>query len=225
MIRRSVIFVLLLSASIFIAPTISLANQNNSILDAAGRSKASMEMIPEWDRVFKNYKKILSTPSYGRTAKWDEFVEKLQNDDPVRQILKVNLWFNGYPYKQDNWTYGKDDHWATPSEFLQHGGDCEDFVIIKYLTLRRLGFSAEDMKLTMVYDVFSGTDHALLIVNYDEQTYVLDNRDNMTIEDHYSERYTPHYAFNENELWTYDNLMIVHKARKNNGDLILPGNR
>ena len=91
--------------------------------------------------------------------------------------------------------------------------------------MRLLGFPADSMKIAMVYDVFSGTDHALLLVKHEGDNFVLDNRENLTIPAHYTKRYKPHYVFNETQFWTYDSPAIVRKARKDESTEVLTGNQ
>src|SRR5690606_13640276 len=95
---------------------------------------------------------------------WQRFLDRQSYETPMRQLLAVNNYMNRYPYKQDDWLYGQSDYWANVQEFLEQSGDCEDFAIAKYFSLRQLGFPAEDMQILMVYDVYSGTDHAVLRV-------------------------------------------------------------
>lgn len=221
---RSVYLIgLLLALFLLSAPLAHAASDD--ILNAKGKRIAPIETLPQWQRVIEDYAFTSAFNPSRKVAAWKRFLDSVQDEPPVRQILKVNLWFNGFPYKQDNWVYGKEDYWASPSEFLENGGDCEDFVIIKYITLRLLGFSADDMKIAMVYDVYSGTDHSLLIVNYDDEQFVLDNRESLTVPAHYNERYKPHYVFNEENLWTYDSPLIARTARDDNAGDVLPGNR
>ena len=52
----------------------------------------------------------------------------------------MNRFFNNIRFRSDQKTWGKEDYWALPREFLNRGiGDCEDYAIAKYITLRRLG--------------------------------------------------------------------------------------
>jgi predicted transglutaminase-like cysteine proteinase len=45
----------------------------------------------------------------------------------------------------------QEDYWSTPREFLISGrGDCEDYAIIKYFTLIKLGFDERKLFLTSV---------------------------------------------------------------------------
>lgn len=221
---RSVYLIgLLLALFLLSAPLAHAASDD--ILNAKGKRIAPIETLPQWQRVIEDYAFTSAFNPSRKVAAWKRFLDSVQDEPPVRQILKVNLWFNGFPYKQDNWVYGKEDYWASPSEFLENGGDCEDFVIIKYITLRLLGFSADDMKIAMVYDVFSGTDHSLLIVDHGGEKYVLDNRENMTVASHYTKRYKPHYVFNETGLWTYDSPTIARRKAPDDAITVLPGNR
>lgn len=225
MFRRSVYFMGSIMLLLFLMTATLHAAPTDNILEAKGKQSAPLDTLPQWQRLIEDYAFERSMPPSGKFKAWNQFIDGLKNDSPTRQILKVNLWFNGFPYKQDNWIYGEDDHWASPSEFLQNGGDCEDYAIIKYMTLRRLGFAVETMKVAMVYDVFSGTDHAFLVVYHGGESFVLDNRDNMTVPAHYAKRYKPHFAFNEKNLWTYDSPLIVRNQRPDNSNDVMPGNR
>lgn len=72
----------------------------------------------------------------------------------------------------------KEEHWATPKEFLITGyGDCEDYAIIKYFTLVKLGFEKERLFLTGVKDKYSGGYHMVLsyFQDKDKSPLILDN--------------------------------------------------
>lgn len=157
-------------------------------------------------------------------AEWQKFLASHQDQLPLKKLVAVNDWINQFPYKEDRWLYQTSDHWAGPRQFLERSGDCEDFVIAKYFSLKELGFKAADMRVLMVYDVFSGTDHALLRVKLDDRIYFLDNRKTIMNEAAFEERYRPHYAFNEADVWTYDRPLMARSMR---GDdtRIMPGNR
>jgi len=195
------------------------------IFEAEGKLSAPMAALKQWQIMMQNFSIDMSKNPSPNAKTWAAFMRSIENNTPEQQILKVNLWFNAFPYKRDDYVYGKSDHWASPTEFLEYGGDCEDYTIIKYMTLRLLGFPADTMKIAMVYDIYSGTDHALLLINYNNEDYVLDNRENRTTPAYYTERYKPHYIFNEAKFWTYDSPMIVRKARKNQDADVMTGNR
>ncbi len=62
---------------------------------------------------------------------------------PFDQIQAVNQFLNQWQYKTDEQNYGQRDYWAAPLEFLRRSGDCEDYAIVKYVSLRQLGFAAD----------------------------------------------------------------------------------
>ncbi|MFZ6820455.1 transglutaminase-like cysteine peptidase [Undibacterium sp. Ji22W] len=67
------------------------------------------------------------------------------------KLQKVNLFFNRkIIYTDDIEAWGQSDYWATPLESLaKKKGDCEDFVIAKYFSLRNLNIP--DAQLRLVY--------------------------------------------------------------------------
>ena len=73
--------------------------------------------------------------------------------------------------------FGIADRWASPSETLQAGGgDCEDYAILKFLILREAGFADSELKLLIVRQPGSRTDHAVLAARIEGEWLVLDNR-------------------------------------------------
>ncbi len=72
----------------------------------------------------------------------------------------------------------QEDYWASPKEFLIAGyGDCEDYVIIKYFTLIKLGFDKDKLFLTTVHEKFIGGYHMVLsyFKTKGESPLILDN--------------------------------------------------
>ena len=217
-----ILFVALFSIFLTIGSQIVRAT-NDNILPPAASYNDSIDNLPKWERIIEFYNMAnLSNPS-PEYREWWNFIRSIKNDTPVDQITKTNKWLNKFTYKQDNWIYNRADHWATPSEFLKNGGDCEDFAIIKYMTLRRLGFRTDQMKIAMVYDIYSGTDHSYLVVTFGNRTFVLDSREQSTNPQLFKKRYQAHYAFNEKGIWRYKSPRIVLKSRQNKE--VLPSNR
>ncbi|MEI9890887.1 MAG: transglutaminase-like cysteine peptidase [Caulobacteraceae bacterium] len=109
-------------------------------------------------------------------AEWTAFLESLQGRPRHEQMAAVDRWVNARPYVEDIANWGVADYWETPGEFLAHGGDCEDYAITKYFSLTRLGFAADDLRLTIVNDSVMGAFHAVLAVRLDGETWLLDNQ-------------------------------------------------
>ena len=73
--------------------------------------------------------------------RWRAWIKDVARTDQVALLFEVNAYINKImPYRTDDVVYGRSDYWATPSEFLTNTGDCEDYSIIKYVSLLELGF-------------------------------------------------------------------------------------
>lgn len=217
--------ILLLSLTILICTLTPSFAQSNSVLDNQPVQTYPVTKLPRWEAILSSHLSETYNSQNPNVKTWNDFITTLQGQPKLRQLLKVNMWFEQFTYKQDNWVYKQDDYWATPTEFLTKGGDCEDYAIIKYMTLRQLGFPASAMKIAMVYDVYSGTDHAFLTVNHEGAEFVLDNREKVVVARYMKNRYKPHFAFNEENVWIYDSPVMVQNMRKDTNGEILPGNR
>ena len=69
----------------------------------------------------------------------------------LEKLEKVNRFFNQVNFVSDAIHWQKKDYWATPIEFLaSDGGDCEDFALAKYFTLKMLGVPEKKLNLTYV---------------------------------------------------------------------------
>ncbi|MDR0578916.1 MAG: transglutaminase-like cysteine peptidase [Candidatus Accumulibacter sp.] len=96
------------------------------------------------------------------TARFDASRVPLLNDwlaavasaAPLREeakLARINNFINDrIAFEEDIVVWGQTDYWATPLETIGQGrGDCEDFAIIKYVSLRMAGMSTS--KLRLVY--------------------------------------------------------------------------
>ncbi len=122
-------------------------------------------------------------------AKYDKFaknrfvalnnlLEKLKNEPTSKKLEKVNEFFNSVKYGTDKDVFGTSDYWANPFEFLaKDKGDCEDYVIAKFLALEYLGISSSKMYLSYVR--LKGSSEAHMVLSYYEtpnsEPLILDN--------------------------------------------------
>lgn len=94
------------------------------------------------------------------------------------QLIRINLYLNRLLPQYDDVIKNRLDNWATPKEFLTIGyGDCEDYVIIKYYSLIKLGFDENKLFLTIVKENFRGGNHMVLTYfeSKNQAPLVLDN--------------------------------------------------
>ena len=102
-------------------------------------------------------------------------------------------------YQIDLATYGVDDYWATPEETAARGvGDCEDFVIVKFGMLLALGIPADSMRVLVVKDLVRNIGHALLSVEIQSETYILDSNTDAVTPEAETAGFQPLYSIGAN---------------------------
>ena len=118
------------------------------------------------------------------------------------QIYRVHRYVNRFRYLEDQDVWGVPDYWAVPEQLFGRGGDCEDYALTEYISLRALGFPASRLRLVLVHDEFKDVDHAVLMVASEKGTVVLDNNHVRVMSwAAMQERYRPYYALNEKGVW------------------------
>lgn len=134
---------------------------------------------------------------------WRRFIVKMRGKSQLEQLEKVNLYANKWRYIEDRKLWQKSDYWASPLEFISHSGDCEDYSIFKYITLKHLGFTEDQLRMVVVRDTVRNIAHAVLSVRVADKTYIMDNLFNRVLEDKQMLQYKPYYSVNANARWTY----------------------
>ena len=122
--------------------------------------------------------KINNKISTNRVMDYLETVEGFKDLPKEKQLIRVNSYLNQLLPQYDSQEDTTVDYWKTPKEFLISGfGDCEDYAIIKYYTLVKLGFDENRLYLTVVKDKFSQNLH--MVLSYfnpsDNSVLILDN--------------------------------------------------
>ena len=138
-----------------------------------------------------------------RSTTWKELKSRAQGKPFKAMLDVVNHFWNTWPYRADKEVWGKDDFWATPAEFLSRSGDCEDYCIAKYFTLRELGIPADDMRIVIVRETIRGIAHAVLAVYEGQQVYILDNLNDHVRPMRRVRNYQPVFSVNENGRWMH----------------------
>jgi len=139
-----------------------------------------------------------------RIRLWQDMIQSSSDLDDLQKLEKTNAFFNKVKFVSDLDHWGKEDYWATPVQMLaSNGGDCEDFSIAKYFTLREMGIPADRMRLTYVKALDLNQAHMVLTYYSapDSDPLVLDN---LVTDIRTSSSRTdllPVYSFNGNGLW------------------------
>jgi predicted transglutaminase-like cysteine proteinase len=147
-----------------------------------------------------------------RVVDWEALINSNKNVDSLEKLQVVNAFFNKMNFVKDIDHWGTEDYWATPLQMLtSNGGDCEDYSIAKYFTLRKMGVPAERMRLTYVKAVKLNQAH--MVLTYypapDEEPLVLDNLVDGIQTASKRKDLLPVYSFNGTDLWL---------AKKRGGD-------
>jgi predicted transglutaminase-like cysteine proteinase len=124
------------------------------------------------DNLFTLPQEILSMAEsqYGESARlrllaWQTLIRESTGLAEETKLERVNTFFNQLQFIDDIVHWKKSDYWATPIEFLSTGGgDCEDFSLAKYFTLKALGIA--EKKFHMTYVRALNPNQAHMVVTY-----------------------------------------------------------
>jgi predicted transglutaminase-like cysteine proteinase len=140
-----------------------------------------------------------------RLVAWENLIRQDNSSSDSAKLKKTNQFFNErIQFVDDIDLWGKKDYWATPIEFLcRRAGDCEDFAIAKYFTLKAMGMP--DKKLNIQYVKALRYNIAHMVLTYfsspGAEPLVLDNL--VDTIDPASKRtdLLPVFSFNGTSLW------------------------
>lgn len=97
----------------------------------------------------------------------------------VTDLRLVQTKVNMFPYLSDATRWALPDFWE---EINESGGDCEDYAVAKMQRLKAMGLPASAMRFATAFVEPSAAGdkrdryHGVLLVDLNDQTYVLDNR-------------------------------------------------
>ncbi|WP_202927718.1 transglutaminase-like cysteine peptidase [Undibacterium crateris] len=143
-----------------------------------------------------------------RATAGKDFSKSLQQASDVQPAMtilrRVNDFYNRVPYFTDQEHWNQADYWATPVEFVgSAGGDCEDYAIAKYMTLKELGVPADKMRITYVRATQIGETHMVLAYypTLNADPWILDNLVDEVQPASQRSDLIPVYSFNDDDLW------------------------
>ncbi len=142
---------------------------------------------------------------------WQQLIAYAEGLEIPEQLALVNDFFNRRVQFTDDLTlWQQPDYWATPLETLGRGaGDCEDFSIAKYTTLKLLGVAPDRMRLIYVKARTGGPSSKLfqahMVLGYyptpTAEPLVLDNLINEIRPASRRSDLSPVFSFNGEGLW------------------------
>ena len=190
-----------------------------------GRASGKLD---KWERVKDYIQKRLAElnsrkKELGRFPLW----QKLQKEvaalkaKGVRDVAILdfvsNFWNQHCRYVIDSTIWPVKDYWETPKEFLEKNGDCEDFAIMKYFTLKtffleELGIKPHQMRLVLGRNE-DGEEHVVLAVFMKNSAWILDIKDienvlngkkaTMGALEHTQHIFKPQISLNEAGYWAH----------------------
>lgn len=174
---------------------------------------ASLRAFPQWQRVLDETQAeraklrgcLDGTNGCGSEAlrAWRRAVRKARGLGRRAQLEVVNRYFNRWPYVTDRKNYGRIERWASPLTFLRRSGDCEDFAIVKFATLRELGFADDELRIVVLRDRIRSIRHAVLAVYDGDHILILDSLSDYIFADARYSHYVAQYSMNETSSWTH----------------------
>lgn len=191
-----------------------------ALFGTAEKKSTNLRPFTKWSGMFDRFEKSVNAPENQRQlANWKADLQQVPTGSLRVMATKVNDIINKQKYIVDSKNYGQNDYWSTPMEFFARGGDCEDYAIAKYASLRMLGVPDDRMRIAIVQDTVQNIPHALLIVYTDQGPLILDNQVNSVKSGAAPGRYKPIFSINRAGWWLHtaptngDPTLIASAAR------------
>lgn len=199
-------------AAVFVSASPAIA-KTTSLFNTIEYRTDSLDALPQWQQALSK----IGREQTGHRAcaenanhcdsravqAWQTMIKQQRGAKQIDQLHRANNFINQWHYRADDKNYGKSDYWASPSEFFKRSGDCEDYAIAKYVTLRQMGFSADQLRLVVVNDIRRNLAHAVLAAYVDNDVYILDNLNNQVRAQSNVVEYAPYYSVNEQARWAH----------------------
>ncbi|HKS13108.1 MAG TPA: transglutaminase-like cysteine peptidase [Pseudomonas sp.] len=140
-----------------------------------------------------------------RIDAWQNLMATQNQGSETARLEAVNRFFNQQlRYVEDIDLWHEVDYWATPVQSLLKGaGDCEDYAIAKYFSLRRMGIPSDKLRITYVKALRQNRAHMVLTYYSDPQAQplILDSLIDAIKPASQRTDLLPVYAFNGEGLW------------------------
>ncbi len=171
-----------------------------------------------WDAALMERTMVQRYGAYGQQqySAWRALVDSGAQLDEREKLRRVNEhWNRAVRFGEDMEVWGQEDYWATPVETLGRGrGDCEDYVIGKYFSLRVMGVPEEKLRLTYVRARVGGATQAHMVLSYyatpEAMPLVLDSLVSSIMPASSRTDLTPVFSFNAEGIFTGSGSTATH---------------
>ncbi len=185
----------------------------NSYFNMSEKRSNNLVPFPKWTGVISRFDDEMKLPDNecGKrqfhpcvVKEWRDMIVEMRSKSLRDKLSTVNAWANEHPYIVDQLNWGMEDYWETPYQFMEINGDCEDYAIAKYYSLREAGVPEDAMRIIIVQDFnLGGIIHAILGVYDGNDLLVLDNQIQQIMPAMRIYHYRPIYGVNESWWWSY----------------------
>ena len=162
---------------------------------------------PDIEKMLRLAEARYGAPAVVAVTQWRDAMATARGLAETEKINRINDFFNRrIVFVDDIEAWGKTDYWATPLESLGRGrGDCEDFAIAKYVSLRSLGVPLDRLRLTYVRAQIGGGSQAHMVLAYypspRAEPLILDNLVGDILPASRRGDLFPVFSFNSEGLW------------------------
>jgi predicted transglutaminase-like cysteine proteinase len=200
------------TAGVGLASPAAAQEAKPGIFSSLETPKAGLEPFPKWSGALQKFFAELGAAQQGCTptatnkcyyAAWAALIAGLKEKPVGEQLQGVNDFMNQAPYVVDMINWGIDDYWESPGEFFGKFGDCEDYAIAKFLTLRALNVPSSAMRVVVVQDLNLKVGHAITAVYVANRILVMDNQIKPIVAAETIKHYLPLFSLNEEGWWLH----------------------
>lgn len=148
----------------------------------------------------------------GLLRDWQKIVNEAKPLSEKDKLKKINDFLNArIEFDDDLSIWNQSDYWATPLETIGQGkGDCEDFAIAKYYSLKEAGIPIAKLRLVYVKAKLNGPNGPYLQAHMILAYYATPNGeplilDNLTAETKLASQRSdlqPVFSFNSEAIWS-----------------------
>jgi predicted transglutaminase-like cysteine proteinase len=194
------------------SPALAAASNYPSLFGTAEVRSKNMKAFPKWTGLLERYFDEADVPDGDCSATefnqchlkyWGQFLENVQGASRLAQLKSIHRYMNESRYIVDPRNWNLKDYWATPKQFFDRDGDCEDYAIAKFMSLRALGWRNDQLRIVVLQDENLGIAHAILVAYLDGEAWVLDNQIENIIKANRILHYKPYYSINEDGWWLH----------------------
>jgi predicted transglutaminase-like cysteine proteinase len=177
------------------------------LFGSSERKSRNINEFPKWVKMLERLQEEEYLCAKNNDCLLDKIATHLKEqtaaDDKLAILKKVNRLVNSINYVNDSKRWEIGDYWATPTQFFEQGGDCEDYAIAKFTLLKRMGFKNSDMRVVVLNDTFKNIIHSVLVVFIDGKQYFLDNQIPKVLQTKEIRHYKPIFSINEKNWWKH----------------------